>query len=268
VGAEAEPALETLGTFIDDRYAPWAREHVGDDAAARLKTDFADWLAEPLGALSAWRIESWRRDRLDSLAQPLMVDRQLQALDGCLSKAVEWRIIERNPLQAVGLEKGTDYYIELFAGGIGHGYLREGWAPVGVNWTWTLGKRAVLELPPVSADSDYICKMHIAGIFQASAQRIIVTVNETTVGMVFCSGPASYEFFVPARALNSRDHIGLILKIPDARRPMDHQESTDDRFLGLRLTKIELRPLAQIHQKNQLQPLAVDDPAGVLEQNK
>ena len=129
VGSEAKLTVETLGAFIDDRYAAWARQQVGDDTVSVLKTGFADWLSEPLTTLSAWRIESWRRDQLDLLVQPLMISRQLQALDGCLKKAVEWLIIESNPLHDVGLE-ATDHFIELFSGGMGHGYLRAGWAPV------------------------------------------------------------------------------------------------------------------------------------------
>jgi len=151
---------------------------VGDDAAARLKADVADWLSEPLVTISAWRIESWRRGQLDSLVQPVIVSRRLQALDSCLSKAVEWHRIERNPLQDVSLEANTHCFIELFAGGIGHDYLREGWAPVGVNWTWTLGKRAVLELPPISGEADYVLKINIAGIYKRNPQRLTWHMHE------------------------------------------------------------------------------------------
>jgi hypothetical protein len=266
VNSEAKLAVETLGRFIDERYAPWAREHVGDNAAAQLKVDLADWLSEPLATLSAWRIESWRRDQLDALAQPLIVSRQLLALHSCLSKAVEWLLIERNPLQDVSLEAETDYFIELFAGGVGHGYLREGWAQLGVNCTWTLGERAVLEFPPVSGAADYVLKMRIDSTCMGSPQRLLVDVNETTVGILLCRGPASYEFFVPACALIPQNRIDVVLKTPDARRPMDHGESTDNRFLGFRVAKIELRPMTKSRQEKQLQPPAADDLPRVLEQ--
>lgn len=83
---------------------------------------------------------------------------KLIQFDAALCK---WLLIERNPLQDVSLEAETDYLIELFAGGIGHGYLREGWAVLGVNCTWTLGERAVLEFPPGSGAADYVLKMRI-----------------------------------------------------------------------------------------------------------
>jgi hypothetical protein len=266
VGSGANLAVETLGTFIDERYAPWAREHVGDDAAVRLKADFAAWLSEPLTTLSAWRIESWRRDQLDSVAQPLIISHQLQRLDGCLSKAAEWQLIERNPLKDVTLDIDTDRIIELCGGGVGHGYLREGWARVEVNWTWTSGKRALLEWPPISGDADHVLKIHIAGVYKGSPQRLSVSVNDTLVGMVLCRGPAGYEFFVPAGVLNSRDRIDVVLDLPDACRPVDNGESADNRYLGLRVAKFEMRPIARSLQNLAIPAPAADDLPGVLEQ--
>src|ERR1700676_5089201 len=61
----ARAKVSTLGAFIDDRYGPWALEHLrrGDVAVARLKADFEKWLNEPLASFNGWRLESWRRDR-------------------------------------------------------------------------------------------------------------------------------------------------------------------------------------------------------------
>lgn len=266
MSSEAKLAVETLGTFIEERYAPWAREHGGDNAADQLKADFPHWLSEPLATLTAWDIESWRRDQLDSRVQPLIVSGQLQSLDICLSKAVEWFLIERNPLQDVCLDADTDYCIELYASGVGHGYLGEGWDLLGAESTWTLGERAALELPPVSGAADYVLKMQVDGTCMGSPQRLIVAVNETTVGTLLCRGPACYEFFVPACALKSRSRTEVVLTIPDARRPMDHEQSTDNRFLGFRVAKIELRPMIDRRQEKPVQPSAADDLPRVLEQ--
>ena len=266
MSSELKLAVETLGTFIDERFAPWARENAGAEAAAKVKADCADWLSEPLLTLSAWRIESWRRDQRDARAQPDNVTRQLQALDVCLTKAVEWRLIERNPLRDVQLEAEHDYLIELFAGGIGHGFLREGWAPVGVNWTWTLGKRAILELPPIISEATHVLKMHITGTFRKMPQRLLVSINDLPVGMLLCRGPALYEFYVPPSALNAQNRIEVVLQTPDACRLVDHVESTDDRLLGFRVAKIELRPLVKSLPDKQQPAAAPDDLPGVLEQ--
>jgi integrase len=101
---DAERAkVSTLGTFIDGRYAPWALQHLrrGDVAVARLKADFAKWLDESLTNFNNWRIESWRKDRLKAGIKPVTLNRQLDTLRSCLHKAVEWRVIDKHPMQGL-----------------------------------------------------------------------------------------------------------------------------------------------------------------------
>lgn len=43
-----------------------------------------------------------------------------------------------------------------------------------------------------------------------SPQRLFVDVNETTVGILLCRGPASYEFFVPACAVTPQNRIDVV----------------------------------------------------------
>jgi hypothetical protein len=86
------------------------------------------------------------------------------------------------------------------------------------------------------------------------------------VGMLLCRGPGVFEFYVPAGILNTPDRIEVVLQTPDACRPMDHVESTDDRFLGFRITKIELLPLLKSLQDKPKHAAAADDLPGVLEQ--
>jgi integrase len=108
---EAERSkVSTLGAFIDDRYGPWALEHLrrGDVAVARLKADFEKWLGEPLSTFNSWRIESWRRDRLKAGTKPVTLNRQVDTLRSCLRKAVEWNIIEKHPLQGLKRLKVDD----------------------------------------------------------------------------------------------------------------------------------------------------------------
>src|ERR1700687_4198441 len=104
---EAKPApMPTFGRFINERYTPWARENLSaTDFGNRLRTLFPQWLKEPLDALSAPRIAAWHRDHLQTDAKPAKIDRQLQALGACLDKAVEWRIIDSNPLREADLHR-------------------------------------------------------------------------------------------------------------------------------------------------------------------
>ena len=102
--------VSTLGAFIDDRYGPWALEHLrrGDVAVARLKADFAKWLEEPLATFNTWRIESWRRDRLKAGVKPVSINRQTDTLRAALRKAVEWEIIDKHPMAGLKRLKVDD----------------------------------------------------------------------------------------------------------------------------------------------------------------
>lgn len=99
---EAERAkVSTLGAFIKERYGPWALTHLrcGDIAVARLKSDFEKWLEQPLSSFNAWRLESWRRERIAAGIKPTTLNRQLDTLRAALRKAVDWEVLEKHPMQ-------------------------------------------------------------------------------------------------------------------------------------------------------------------------
>jgi len=263
VGTELQQSrTRTFGAFIDEVFAPWMHADQREDGAvSQLKTVFSGWLGDPMESLSAWRIESWRRERLEELAQPIDVDRSLHILASCLDKAVEWKIIPRNPVRGVGLGRAPEFMVELFAGGIGHAFLRHGWERVGVHWTWTLGPRAAIELPAIQDAADYMIKLEIAGIFRpvkTAFQRITVSVNKTAVGNVVCRGAASYEFFVPALLLEPTSSIEIEIGMADSARPADFRDTKDKRFLGLRISKFEFRPIIK-HQPADPKPAKAGD---------
>ena len=106
----ARAKVSTLGAFINDRYGPWALEHLrrGDVAVARLKSDFEKWLNEPLASFNGWRIESWRRDRHKAGIKPVTLNRQVDTLRSCLRKAVDWQVIDKHPLQGLKRLKVDD----------------------------------------------------------------------------------------------------------------------------------------------------------------
>jgi integrase len=108
---EADRAkVATLGAFIEHRYGPWAVTHLrrGDIAVARLKADFPKWQDDPLSTLNAWKLESWRRDRLKAGTKPVTLNRQLDTLRAALKKAVEWGVITVHPLAGLKRLKVDD----------------------------------------------------------------------------------------------------------------------------------------------------------------
>ncbi len=95
----------TLRAFIKHKYGAWAKQHLkrGDVAVERLEADFEKWLDEPMTVLNVWRLESWRRDRLASGVKATTVNRQIDTLRATLRKAVEWGVLEADPM--VGLKR-------------------------------------------------------------------------------------------------------------------------------------------------------------------
>src|SRR5690606_24549510 len=92
----------TLGTYIDERYEPWAVEDLRGGAryAARIRTSFPKLLGEPLSAIGVQVIEEWWRERVrvtDDRRRPVTkvtASRDLACLRSALSRAVEWQLLD------------------------------------------------------------------------------------------------------------------------------------------------------------------------------
>jgi len=110
IPAAAKPKgkASTLRAFIDHEFEPWASSNLkwGIGAAKRIKTVFEDRLDKPLADPSmAWVIEKWRSRRLKDGIAAGTVNRDVGQLKSALAKAVEWNIIEANPLDPVKLRR-------------------------------------------------------------------------------------------------------------------------------------------------------------------
>ncbi len=89
----------TLRAFLDSQYEPWARTHLktADFQIARIRADFVGWMDKPMSDLNTWLIEGWRKNQHEAKKQPVTINRNLQRLQGVLSKAVEWKVLEQHP---------------------------------------------------------------------------------------------------------------------------------------------------------------------------
>ena len=138
--------------------------------------------------------------------------------------------------------------VECFTGGTGLEFLREGWSDVEES-TWTVGRRAVLELPAPVPDCDYELRLDVDGIAGPDGQevqRIGVIVNETRIAEVICRGEREYEFFVSRRALEGGRPVRVTLELPNAIRPFDFGHNADRRFLALRVKRVVLVPFTEL----------------------
>ena len=105
---EAQQAAQramTLQTFITEQYAPWVRTHQkrGEETLTTLTNRCAAFLDMPLAEITPFAVERWRSAYLKRKKTPATVNRVLTALKACLSKAVEWRILDRHPLAGLKL---------------------------------------------------------------------------------------------------------------------------------------------------------------------
>lgn len=91
----------SLGQFIENDYRPWvmANRKQGRQTYARIKAQFIkEFGIKNLTELSPYLLEKWRTNRLEQGKKKATVNRDMIALRAALSKAVEWQIIEHNPL--------------------------------------------------------------------------------------------------------------------------------------------------------------------------
>ncbi|MGH7090367.1 MAG: tyrosine-type recombinase/integrase, partial [Stellaceae bacterium] len=102
--AEREQAdrdrYSTLRAFLDGRYEPWAQAHLksAEFQLARLRSDFADQLDEPLLIFHPFMVEGLRQRWRKAGVKPRSINRDIQRLQSVLSRAVEWGVLDRHPL--------------------------------------------------------------------------------------------------------------------------------------------------------------------------
>ncbi|MFL9998291.1 tyrosine-type recombinase/integrase [Paraburkholderia sediminicola] len=100
----------TLATFLTDRYDDHLRAHTktGTRNADMIRAAFADLLARDLTAVTAWDVEKWRSERLKAGNKPATCNRNINSLRGAFSRAVEWGLLDANPLKPVKKQREPD----------------------------------------------------------------------------------------------------------------------------------------------------------------
>ena len=92
----------TLNAFIDEKYAPFLKTRnskTSIKAVKALKSSFPKFLHKQLDELNAWELEKWRSERQGEGIKAATLNRQVNALQGCLSRAVEWNVIQQHDLK-------------------------------------------------------------------------------------------------------------------------------------------------------------------------
>jgi len=99
----ARERLSTLRAFLDGRYEPWARAHLKSASfqLARLRSDFAEQLEQPLHAFNPFMVEGMRQRWRKAGMLPRSINRDIQRLQSILARAVEWGVLDLHPLKGL-----------------------------------------------------------------------------------------------------------------------------------------------------------------------
>ena len=89
-----------LKAFLENRYEPWVtvERKSGAESVKCIKGRFDFLLEKPMESITHWEIELWRKNRHKTGILPNTTNRQIAALRACISKAVEWGVIDTHPL--------------------------------------------------------------------------------------------------------------------------------------------------------------------------
>ena len=93
----------TLGEFITDTYAPWAKAHRRDASKTldRIKLHFENWYGRPLSGITVEEIERWRLKRINEGITAETVSRDLNGLSSVLTRAVKLKKLSENVVRQV-----------------------------------------------------------------------------------------------------------------------------------------------------------------------
>lgn len=98
----------TFTKYIENHYQPWVITHrkSGKATIARIKVNFSKLLgSKNLSAINPLSIEQWRVKRLQTGINTQTINRDLAALKSAMAKAVEWELIDANPIAKIKLSK-------------------------------------------------------------------------------------------------------------------------------------------------------------------
>jgi len=97
---EERDQKRTLGKFIELQYGPWVlvERKSGRQTVDLLNNHFDFLMKKPMEDITVWEVTKWRSEKLKKGRSKKTANRYIGALKAVLSRAVEWAIIEFNPI--------------------------------------------------------------------------------------------------------------------------------------------------------------------------
>ncbi|HLX28951.1 MAG TPA: tyrosine-type recombinase/integrase [Casimicrobiaceae bacterium] len=108
--ARPKAKAATFKDFVDKHYGPWveAERKAGKATVANIRAQFGQFNDQPLTAITAWSVEKFKAKRIKGGTSPVTVGRDLDRIRAALNKAVEWKMLDANPIAAVKRPKVED----------------------------------------------------------------------------------------------------------------------------------------------------------------
>lgn len=97
--------IPKLGEFTNNTYLPWFTTHFKAPKAKLPFNQFKHLFDKRLDKVSGWDIEKWRSKRHKEGLSAATSNRYIGTLKAMFNRAVEWEIIEANPLAKVKKQK-------------------------------------------------------------------------------------------------------------------------------------------------------------------
>ena len=116
IKAEKQDAVAILRTFLDEEYYPWAEysQKSPDRTRQIMEFNFKSFMKQRMSSISKSDMDRWSRNRLAEGINPKTINRASSAIMAVLNKAVEWEILETNPLggrKNLKTDKGVVRYL-------------------------------------------------------------------------------------------------------------------------------------------------------------
>lgn len=123
----------------------------------------------------------------------------------------------------------------------GRFYLRTGWAPPDPKFSWSVGPRSVLVLPPLPGDGRLVLELTLNPYHRPSLlpyQHVSIAVNNRPAQRRRLGGPFEWQFDLGNTGAGSE--LRITIECPEATSPQSLGINTDSRKLGVRLLHARL----------------------------
>jgi hypothetical protein len=119
-------------------------------------------------------------------------------------------------------------------------YLGGGWARPEEKFTWATGQESHLILPRGPEGRELVLTMNVIPFVHPPAlraQRVIVSVDQTTIGVASIARPTMLAWRIPAGLMHRSERTLVTLSHPDVARPRDVTDNPDDRELAFSVSE-------------------------------